>query len=303
MIIDHKIDIVLVGPWSRVSNQLIVRDDFLDYLKFIRSHGYIQNIIYSSSDKKGVVPRHLFDQVCSNHHDLIDQERLPGQNLNTSFFIKNSSIGITKASSEFIVKVRSDLYIKDFDIIRNNLIKSPNKVIVDYHETHSLLIPYYYPDFLFASKLTLAREMFYGNYKESEQLDEKKVVFSPFKSLQIGRLRGGFMYTEYSLWTFLLSNFLRPHFFMVKMYRLSVFDFFRSIKFIIFNITLINRNDVFVSNKRFKFESFLNSYFFKFGIFKRKHLMFLFIYHYYLFLKRSFLSLFKITINSFLRKL
>ena len=130
------------------------------------------------------MPSHLFDQVCSNHHALTDQENFPGQNLNTSFFISNSSIGIAKGSSDFVVKVRSDLYIKDFVIIRNNLIKSPNKVIIDYHETHSLLIPYYYPDFLFASKLTLAKEMFHGNYVKFEQLSEKEVVFSPFKSLK-----------------------------------------------------------------------------------------------------------------------
>ena len=87
---DHKIDIVLVGPWSRLCNQLIVREDFLHYLKFIRSHGFIQNIIYSSSDEIGVVPTHLFDQVCSNHHASIDQENLTGQNLNTSLcFILN----------------------------------------------------------------------------------------------------------------------------------------------------------------------------------------------------------------------
>jgi hypothetical protein len=300
---NHKIDIVLVGPWSRLCNQLIVREDFLHYLKFIRSHGFIQNIIYSSSDEIGVVPTHLFDQVCSNHHDLIDKENLTGQNLNTSFFIRNSSIGIAKASSHFVVKVRSDVYIKDFVIIRNNLIKSPNKVIVDYHENHSLLIPYYYPDFLFASKLTLAREMFYDNYENNERLGGKKVVLSPFKSLQIGRLKGGFMYTEYSLWTYLLRNFLGPNFFIIQMYKLTAFDFFRSIKFIIFNITLINRNDIFISNERFKFESFLNAYFFKYGIFKKKYLLFLFIYHYYLFLKRSFLALFKITISSILRKL
>ena len=303
MRIDHKIDIVLVGPWSRLCNQLIVREDFLHYLMFIRSHDFIQNIIYSSSDEIGVVPTHLFDQVCSNHHDLIDQENLMGQNLNTSFFIRNSSIGITKASSDFVLKVRSDLYIKDFVIIRNNLIKSPNKVIVDYHVNHSLLIPYYYPDFLFASKLTLAKEMFHGNYVSPEQLSEKEVVFSPFKSLSIGRLRGGFMYTEYSLWTFLLRNFLRPNFFIIQMNRLTAFDFLRSIKFIIFNITLINRNDIFISNERFKFESFFNPYFFKCSILKKKYLPFLFIYHYYLFLKRSSLALFKITINSFLRKL
>jgi hypothetical protein len=300
---DHKIDIVLVGPWSRLCNQLIVREDFLHYLKFIRSHGFIQNIIYSSSDEIGVVPTQLFDQVCSNHHASIDQENLTGQNLNTSFFIRNSSIGIAKASSDFVVKVRSDLYIKDFVIIRNNLIKSPNKVIVDYHENHSLLIPYYYPDFLFASKLTLAKEMFYGNYENNDQLGEKVVVLSPFKSLQIGRLKGGFMYTEYSLWTYLLRNFLGPHFFIVQMYKLTAFDFLRSIKFIIFNITLINRNDIFISNEKFKFESFLNAYFFKYGILKKKYLLFLFIYHYYLFLKRSSLALFKITINSILRKL
>lgn len=300
---DHKIDIVLVGPWSRLCNQLIVREDFLHYLQFIRSHSFVQNIIYSSSDKIGVVPNHLFDQVCSNHHDLIDQENPIGQNLNTSFFIRNSSIGIRKASSDFVVKVRSDLYIKDFVIIRNNLIKFPNKVIIDYHETHSLLIPYYYPDFLFASKLTLAKEMFYGTYENLEQSDKKEMVCSPFKSLQIGRLRGDFMYTEYSLWTFLLRNFLSPHFFIIQMYRLTVFDFFRSIKFIILNITLINRNDIFISNEKFKFESFLNSYFFKCGIFKKKYLLFLFIYHYYLFVKRSSLTLFKITMNSLLRKL
>ena len=299
---NHKIDVVLVGPWSRLCNKLIVREDFLQYLKFIRSHDFIQKIIYSSSDKNGVVPIHLFDQVCSNHHDLIDQENRTGQNLNTSFFIRNSSVGITKASSEFVVKVRSDLYIKDFVIIRNNLIKSPNKVLVDYHETHSLLIPYYYPDFLFASRLTLAREMFCGNYENPKQLKKKEVVFSPFKSLQIGRLRGGFMYTEYSLWTFLLRNFLKPHFFTIEMYRLNAFDFFRSIKFVLLNMTLVNRKDIFISNEKFKFESFLNSYFFKYGIFKKNYLLLLLIYHYYLFLKRSSLALFKIIKNSILRK-
>lgn len=300
---DHKIDIVLVGPWSRLCNQLIVREDFLHYLKYIRSHDFIQNIIYSSSDEIGVVPIHLFDHVCSNHEDLIDQEYLTGQNLNTSFFIRNSSVGITKASSEFVVKVRSDLYIKDFVIIRNNLIKSPDKIIVDYHETHSLLIPYYYPDFLFASKLTLARKMFCGNYENAEQSDEKKLVLSAFKSLQIGRLRGGFMYTEYSLWTFLLSNFLKPHFSTIQMYRLDIFDFLRSINFIILNMTLINRKEIFISNEKFKFESFLNSYFFKYGILKKKYLLLLLIYHYYLFLKRSSLALFKITMNAILGKL
>ena len=300
---NHKIDVVLVGPWSRLCKKLIVREDFLHYIEFIRSHDFIQNIIYSSSDKIGVVPNHLFDEVCSNHYDPTDQENLTGQNLNTSFFIRNSSIGIKKASSDFVVKVRSDLYIKDFVMIRNNLIKAPNKIVVDYHEMHSLLIPFYYPDFLFASKLTLAKKMFYGNYQNVEQSDTKKMIFSPFKSLQIGRLRFGFMYTEYSLWTFLLGNFLKPHFLTKQMYSLNFFDFLRSIKFLIFNITLINRNDIFISNEKFKFETLLNSYFFKNGILKKKYLLFLFIYHFYLFLNRSSVALFKITINSLSRKL
>ena len=287
-----KIDIVLVGPWVRVSELSKPRKDFLDYLSFIRSHDYVSKIIYSSSDVRGVIPGGLFDVVCSNNQKIQEFSSGRQQNQNTAAFIQNSLTGIENATSDYVIKVRSDLYVQDFDLIRDNLIKHPGRAIVDYHIAHSLLIPYYFPDFLFASDTRLAKNFFRGSLLTPVNKVKKRLVVSPFKSLQAGRMNSDVQYTEYSLWTFLINNYLSSSEFKVKlMSSLSFFDYIKSITFIKSNLVFINRSQLFIENDRFKFPGRINSYFFSDGVFKFNSIYFLFIYHGCLFCNRSIASL------------
>ena len=287
----------MVGPWSRLSNQSVVKNEFLQYLKFIRSHDFVNKIIYSSSDEEGVVPSFLFDEVCSNCsvRSGVEDMWLPArQNNNTAIFIKNSCIGIQKSNSEYVIKVRSDLYIKNLSLIKKNLIENPGKIIVDYHVSHSLLIPFYYPDFMFASHSKMAKKIFNGEFVSSNFLSEKKIVASPFKSLHVGRMPVSFTYTEYSLWSFLLNNYSARSVAGVKlMTDLTVLDFIRSVDFLKSNIIFISRNDFFCESEKFKFRSSLSAVFFKDGRLNMSLLYVLFAYHCYLFANRSIVAFFK----------
>jgi hypothetical protein len=249
------IDIILVGPWSRLCNDEGIKKEFLTYIYYLRSHNYVNKIIYSSSDKSDTVANEYFDVVCSNN------EYLSALNNSADYYNNNTNMGLKCVDSEFVLRVRSDLYIFDLDFMAHTLFENPDKIIVDYYIKHSLLIPYFYSDFLFACKSEIAGK-FIGSTLSLSNNNEKFITLSPHKLMTAGHIRKGYGYNEYKIWSAILHRlgWIKDQ---KEMYQLSVIDFIKSHGLIREKFLFIGRHYIFAKNEKFEFYSRLNWFFYK----------------------------------------
>jgi hypothetical protein len=286
-----KIDFILVGPWDRVSENGQPTVAFLDYVSRIRSFDKAGLVIYSSTDDIRIVDSTLFDIVCSNS-DLL-KNKLTGV-----LYYENSRIAIQQAKSNYIIRVRSDIYLKDFQLIYDVLSSVNDKIVIDYHADHTLLIPYYYSDFFLAAKTTKAKKL-YGGSIDTNFENGKLLSFSPHKFLTAGRFaKNCFRYNEYLAWSCMLKN-LGCISIIKSMHDLSFNDYVRSLHFLKSTFVLISRKQIFLENKRFSFTLIPNVLIFKSHIFDLNMvgLSFLYIYHNYLFILRTIKAIFVKFIN------
>lgn len=276
-----KIDFILVGPWNRVSKNGHPTTEFLDYLFRIRSFKNTGLVIYSSTDEIGIVDINLFDIVCSNS-DLLNNKHTG------ILYYENSRIAIQHAKSNYIIRVRSDIFLKDFKLVYDVLKSAKEKIVIDYHADHTLLIPYYYSDFFLAAKTSNAKKLYSDSIKLNFEND-KVLSFSPHKFLTAGRFaKNCFRYNEYLAWSCMLKN-LGSIIIVKSMHDLDLNDYIRSIRLLKKDYVLISRKKIFQENNRFSFTSIPNVIFFKSGILDLNivKLSFLYIYHNYLFVLRT----------------
>jgi hypothetical protein len=275
-----KVDFVLVGPWDRVCEYGIPKQDFLDYISYIRGFNITGKVIYSSSDASGVVDSKLFDVVCSN--SILLNNEATG-----ALYYANSKIGIDRAESEFVIRVRSDLFLNELEFIFNVLASNSEKIVIDYHVDHTLLIPYYYSDFFLAAKTTKAKKLYscdiavlLGN--------EKLLSLSPHKFLTAGHFTKHFKYNEYLAWSLMMKNFGFISS-VQEMHQLSFGDYVNSLNVLKSFFVLVDRKKIFCENLRFQFSKFPNVFFFKSGIFRFNLgcLLLLYVYHGFQFLYRT----------------
>jgi len=282
------VDLILVGPWSRLLHEKVLMQKYVTYfLKIKNSHRFNQ-IIYSCSESNDVIDSTYFDLVLCN--PIIDvNSSSTQQNQNTNNLIENSRAGVNASDADFVVKVRSDLIIADLDMLLDVVLQNQSKLIVDYEVQHSLLIPYYYPDFLVAGKRSHVLPIFEKLASKGEsKFATKKWSISPFKCLTIGRVPPNLYYTEYAIWSsYLFDSNVIPS--LKPMGDLNFIDFKASLKYIRRSICFVNRRKIFSPDEKFIFSVGASYLFFdNFSVLKNGFRFYLLLtYHYILFIKRS----------------
>jgi hypothetical protein len=285
-----KIDVVLVGPWERLLADGLLKKQHSDFFIALRSRSEVGKLIYSCSASPVSVDHKYFDEVIYSQPE-VHNEISGAQNINTKNLIRNSRAGISAANAEYVVKTRSDLVISDLDSLFSIIFSKNKKIIVDYEIKHSLLIPYYYPDFFVAGRRNLVLKVFddltVGHV--SNNGNQKVLSLSPYKALTAGFFKKNFEYTEYAVWrNYLFNNGTLSK--VVAMLELSNHDFFRSIKFLKENIVLINRRKLFVKDIKFVYKTqFSRFYFDNCSVLRFDYRFYVLIsYHFFLFIKLSF---------------
>lgn len=282
-----KIDLVLVGPWERLLNEKKLKEEYARFFLNIKNSRLFNKIIYSCSKSDVKVDEDLFDVVLYN--PPIDKDVRPHlQNQNTNNLIENSRVGIQASDADFVIKMRSDLIIKNFELLINLIVENPSKFVVDYDISHSLLIPYYYSDFLVAGSRLDVLKIFNKDGGGYAIKKKSALSISPFRGLTIAKFRGDIFFTEYSIWSKYLFNIgvinaLKP------INELNFKDFQTSLRYFKESICFINRRQFFERNRKFIKSTGLSQYYFDKNqvLCHNYKLNMLLLYHYILFLKRS----------------
>jgi hypothetical protein len=282
------VDLILVGPWSRLLHEKVLLQKYANYFLEVKKSKRFNKIIYSCSESSDKVDSKYFDLVLIN--PVIDKSISSTlQNQNTNNLIENSRAGVLASNAEFVVKVRSDLIFSGLDVLLDAIFLNKSKLIVDYEIQHSLLIPYYYPDFLIAGRRSQILNLFQkfdqgcgGNYLPNF------FSFSPMKLLTIGRLSAEVCYTEYAIWSRYLykinvTSSLKP------MCDLNFIDLKNSFSYLKGSICFINRRVIFSQDGKFIFPLGISHVFFDQCSILNIGLSFYFLltYHYILYIKRS----------------
>jgi hypothetical protein len=287
-----KIDILLVGPWDRIKTK-VDNKIFENYIKDLKKKKFVNNIIYSSSDKSGPKESNLFDEVLFNQLD---------SNIVNNNFEKNGLIYYQNLSAykkinlkaDFVLKIRSDIYLKNLDFLYALILENKNQIIIDYYVDHSLLIPYYYSDFMILCKSNIYVS-FFDKKNEQKYDDKKKLTFSPHKSIYAGRINENQRYTEQFLWSNFLGSYKNTDKFYKPQSKLNIFDYFDSLNTIKKNFIFISRSFIYSENDKFKYRNIINKF-----IYKNNQLdlsftlkIFLFFYHYLRFFYLTFDAIYK----------
>lgn len=288
---DQKLDVLLVGPWERVLKDRGLQS-ISNYVQALKLKEFIGKVIYSSSDPKGTVPLDIFDSVVSTYRGV----KIPTsyQNGNTSYatsksefspYIENVKAGLKYCSAKFIIRIRSDLELKEIEEIFFLLTKYPQKIFIDYHPEHSLLIPFYYSDMFLAARATSVYSLYKGDFKRNS-VGKKKLSFNPFKYLSAGFWDAAYQHPEVLFWFNALKNIE----YIKKNYTFAnIFYVFQSLIIINKKIILLDRNRVFVLHQRFNLSHNWNNkliFPWKFSIYSR-----LIIKHLFKFYNKSFYNL------------
>jgi hypothetical protein len=261
---------------------------YVNYFLGLKDSQRLNRVIYSCTESGDVIESKYFDLVlCNPVNDPHDERKI--QNQNTNNLIENSRAGIAASDADFVIKVRSDLVILDLNRLIDSVFLNQSKLIVDYEIQHSLLIPFYYPDFLVAGKRSDVLAIFQKlDRRDVGNFAPKRFSFSPMKCLTIGKLSAHICYTEYAIW----SNYLyrTDEVSSLKyMFDLNLNDLKNSLKYLNRSICFINRRVIFSQDGKFIFPIGSSHFFFdqcavlKQGI----SLYLLLMYHYNLFIKRS----------------
>jgi hypothetical protein len=281
---DKKTDLLLIGPWEKVLQNGITRSQYIHYISLLRQKKIFNKIIYSCSEYDKRAPIKIFDLFIVNKKMNIST--LDFQNKNVKNYISNSFEAIKKSKADFIIKCRSDILVKDFDVIQNNIKK--NKILIDYSVNHSLLVPFYYPDFLFASDLKTARIAWKPrefNFIESK--NNLKFSINPMRSLQAGKINNLNSLPEFLIWVNILRNlkFLKNNSQAQSDIRFN--DWKVSVNFIKNKLILVRRGCIFTPNSRFNYSSRFDRLFFGGSVFFHSLFNLLFIFHFVRYLKKS----------------
>jgi len=283
-----KVSVILVGPWNRVSQNNIPLKSFVEYVSLMRKNENVLEIIYSSTDPEGVVKGEYFNKVCSNHHLLSSITDTP------HLYFENSKEGINQAKGEYVLKLRSDLYLKEIDFVIQSILSSEEKIVIDYHIDHTLLIPYYYSDFMFGSKTCIAGTLF-NKTMVIKHSDKKHLLLSPFKFLTAGLVPEEFKYGEVLIWSCMLMDT------EMKMCDFTFSNYIHSLKTLRKSFILLSREDIFFENSKYNYKTRNFKY-----IFKKKILNFnvwsitvLFAHHNYLYLSRTLILINRLRIRKY----
>ena len=282
------VDLILVGPWSRLLHEKVLMQKYASYFLKIKNSQRFNKIIYSCSESADVIESKYFDLVlCNPVIDLYAERKI--QNQNTNNLIENSRAGIEASDADFVIKVRSDLIISDLSALINSVFLNQSKLIVDYEIQHSLLIPYYYPDFLVAGKRIEVLAIFHKlENKVFDNFAPKSFSLSPTKCLTIGKLSANNCYTEYAIWSnylYRIDEISSPK----PMCQLNLNDLMNSLKYFTRSICFVNRRAIFSQDEKFIFPMGTSHVFFdQSAILKQGFSLYLLLtYHYILYVKRS----------------
>lgn len=267
------LNIVLVGPWERVAIDL---RDFEKYLQYLRSHLFVRGIIYASSDPSGIVPSEYFDVVCSTHSQsdlgslscqlgVYDTSFTAQSNLSFSPLYENIKAGVRASTAPFTLKARSDLKIKNLGTVWNALLQANNKLVIDHHVNHSLLMPLYFSDMLIGAKTDLIQRAFSKDLK-IDMVAKKKLNLSPFCYRGGGCWSPTFAYNEYRIWATVYSSLTGGK--VKKQFDVGYFEWKMSVEFLRDKLLLLDRELVHERHARYNTRSFLSRWVFKQGVFQ-----------------------------------
>lgn len=285
---NKKTDLLLIGPWEKVLQNGITRSQYIQYIGLLRRKKIFNKIIYSCSEYDKRVPIKIFDLFIVNKK--IKTSTLDYQNKNVRNYILNSFEAIKKSKADFIIKCRSDILVKNFDSIQNNIKK--NKILIDYSVNHSLLVPFYYPDFLFASDLKTARIAW--KPRELSFIESKNNLnfsINPIRSLQAGRINNLNSLPEFLIWVNILRNLKifknNPH----AQSDIKFNDWKTSVNFIKNKLILVRRGCIFTPNSRFDYSSRFDMLFFSDSVFRHSLFNLLLLAHFVRYLKKSLFAI------------
>lgn len=285
---NKKTDLLLIGPWEKVLQNGITKSQYIKYIGLLRRKKIFNKIIYSCSEYDKRAPIKIFDLFIVNKKLNIDF--LDFQNKNVKNYISNSFEAIKKSKADFIIKCRSDILIKNFDTIQNNIKK--NKIVIDYSVNHSLMVPFYYPDFLFASDLKTAKIAWKPReFIFIEPKNNLNFSLNPMRSLQAGRINNLNSLPEFLIWVNILRNLKILKNNSRGQNGIMFRDWKTSVNFIKNKLILVRRASIFTPNSRFNFRSRFDKLYFKDSVFLHSLLNLLFLIHFVRYLKKSLLAI------------
>ena len=237
--------ILLVGPWERcIKNG---KDEYIKYIARLRSSLVDLKIIFSSTDPTGTVPEGLFDLVLSNRIEGNNELQSSAQNYTAKIYAMNSYLAVESCKDDSIIRVRSDLQLSNFSLIKiifDTVEEFPNRLVIDFSESHRNLLPFNYSDFFVAGK----SENLIALFKYSLEIPKvSKFSIHPFTSHTIGRTRG-MVTNEQVLW----YNYKNKNITNKKID--SLYSIYQSYKFLKRNFILVSREIL------FQFDDKLNSF-------------------------------------------
>lgn len=241
--------IILVGPWERCISDGI--DQYINYVHSLRDEITNLKVIFSSMDPPGIIPDGIFDCVLSNNipDNLYYTKFAP--NFTAKLYAINSYLGTQLCEGDTIIRVRSDLKIKNLQLVNlllDTVERDPNQLIIDYTESHYNILPFNFSDFLVVGKYNKLLSLFNVPLKTPSI---SKISLHPFTSHIAGFTRG-IMTNEQLLW---YSYFCRERKISRKVD--SVINIFSSYFFLRKKFILINRELIF--NYHEKYNKFDNS--------------------------------------------
>lgn len=189
--------ILLVGPWERCSAGGV--NNYINYVNSLRNSIVNLKVIYSSMDPPGVIPYGIFDYILYNNiPDYLDDEKY-SVNKTARLYAANSIKGLELCKDDTIIRVRSDLRIKNITAIIKlvGLIeKFPNKFAIDFSHAHNNILPFNFSDFLVVGRYENLHSLF---DLPLENPKISRVSLHPFTSHIAGNTRG-VMTNEQFLW-------------------------------------------------------------------------------------------------------
>ncbi|MBT8545259.1 hypothetical protein G6732_00065 [Polynucleobacter paneuropaeus] len=145
--------IVLVGPWERCLTSGIT--GYIRYVTELRESINDLKVIFSSMDPPGTIPDGIFDDVVSNKISDITGREVCLENQTARFYAYNSYTGTQLCGAGTVIRVRSDLKIKNIaalNMLLDVIDKYPNNLAIDFTREHNNILPFNYSDFLVAGK-------------------------------------------------------------------------------------------------------------------------------------------------------
>lgn len=236
--------ILLVGPWERCSAAGV--DNYISYINSLRNSIANLKVIYSSMDPPGVIPYGIFDYILSNNiPGYLDDENY-SVNKTARLYAANSIKGLELCKDDTIIRVRSDLRIKDMtSIIKlvGMIEKFPNKFAIDFSRAHNNILPFNFSDFLVVGKYENLYSLFDIPLKAPKI---SRISLHPFTSHIAGNTRG-MMTNEQFLW---YSYYCSTN--SISSLKVDSFvNIIRSYLFLRRKIFLINREVLFEFDKKY----------------------------------------------------